>query len=67
MKYETPEPEPIQQGVCYWKLNIGDIAFICWSIGALYGVVGAFTSRGIITRRGRGDEEMVFVTARPLS
>jgi len=67
MKYETPEPEPVQEGICYWKLNIGDIAFICWSIGALYGMVGAFTSRTILTRRGTRDEGMVVAVARPIT
>jgi len=62
-----PEPEPIQQGVCYWKLDIINYIFICWSVGVFWAGVGAFTARGIIARRGRGDEEMVFVHARPLS
>ena len=64
---DEPEPEPIQEGICFWKLNIIDFALICWSIGALYGFIGYFTTRTIITRRGSGDEGMVVAVARPVS
>lgn len=62
-----PEPEPIQHGICYWKLSVADFALICWSIGALYGFIGAFTTRTIAGARRTRNEEVVVAVARPVT
>jgi len=70
---DVPEPEPeiysqsTEPKFCYWNLNVFDYIIVCWSVGILWGFLGSFTARTIITRRGRGDEEMVVAVARPIS